>query len=930
MDNKNKQLVINLFYTVSFWCLQAIWVVLTALALYMIPIMLLINQSPITPTIVVATVFAIVVPIVTAIVGVILMVRRKFKQLWLVFLAVSTPLFLLTLFVIFVVPQVGIELFIGLTMCLIGATTLLLDTTTSKPDNESSQPWKALGYGIGAVATAYIFIVWIWFVPDVVFTSIAAPLNSLAIPTDPSQFISAILGLLMLTGLFGLLSLFFFSPAYCLFLYCRAWWRNVRSGMQSQQKGTIVGLGVTAAIVFGIFGLMLVNYTTRPEYQAIRINEQVASIDSDNAKQTYLQLLDAGDSNREALLLQYLADRSYPFDYTDNFFAGRYCNNNDSDTGVCKMAFDFIKTIAFPVFYPGDYKLDASNSIDSYSQIFDVTIQEAHGEEIASAAAPGSLGMRAFRPSDGAVGIIDTNDQQVLVSNVDIEAEVFTTTNLYRTTYTLTLRNRNVFDQEAFIEFEVPEYSVVNNLSLGPNLEHPGQFAPVGAATEVYEGSITRNVDPALMTQVGPRLYRLRVYPVPSNSNNAGGTLEYYGSTNAEVITKLPRYTKVQFTVSGRTGSKLEIIPFAYQRNLVVSDFTLINADLDIIGAGESSIQGLTDPDEWEVSSSDLFGTEPLLVMDNFNIDNSACSAINTDLNISPKQVSGIENVKLLVDISASNLNHRTGTETKAEWQQVVDYLTATVSPDASYDIYAYNYQLDEVASDAQTSEIDAKLQELELWGYTDSDVLASQLQGNAHDLIVVISDSSQFEYYEDKNPSIDYLQVGSPVMLFEIGPTFSPQKQFTTASVYLSGGSSHLSNELEDPVDYSCGIPAMEPSSAEVDIIRSLDGYLSGSVLADNADDFTQLLATISERTAATEFVNPFVAEIAIVTDQQQQQLDELSEEDDAYDAKFENGEFGLPMSMDSNINMGAIVLVLLVVVAVTLSHQQQKRVEG
>jgi putative PEP-CTERM system integral membrane protein len=76
-------------------------------------------------------------------------------------------------------------------------------------------------------------------------------------------------------------------------------------------------------------------------------------------------------------------------------------------------------------------------------------------------------------------------------------------------------------DQEVVYEFSLPEHAVITDLRLGTSLEHRGEIAPRGAAQQTYVNQVRRMVDPALLEQTGPRQYRLRVYPVPGVSQNA-------------------------------------------------------------------------------------------------------------------------------------------------------------------------------------------------------------------------------------------------------------------------------------------------------------------------------------------------------------------------------------------------------------------------
>lgn len=74
-------------------------------------------------------------------------------------------------------------------------------------------------------------------------------------------------------------------------------------------------------------------------------------------------------------------------------------------------------------------------------------------------------------------------------------------------------------DEEIVYEFSLPIAAVITDLKLGQNLEYKGQIAPKGAANQVYQEQVNRFRDPALLEQVGPNQYRLRVYPIPGTQN---------------------------------------------------------------------------------------------------------------------------------------------------------------------------------------------------------------------------------------------------------------------------------------------------------------------------------------------------------------------------------------------------------------------------
>ena len=111
--------------------------------------------------------------------------------------------------------------------------------------------------------------------------------------------------------------------------------------------------------------------------------------------------------------------------------------------------------------------------------------------------------------------------QQVQLRSRDILANTLGTDHVVEVTVTdsyTTFVNR---DQEVVLEFSLPEHAVITDLKLGSALQFQGQIAPRGAADQVYNEQVWRRVDPALLEQVGPRQYRLRVYPVPASTNRA-------------------------------------------------------------------------------------------------------------------------------------------------------------------------------------------------------------------------------------------------------------------------------------------------------------------------------------------------------------------------------------------------------------------------
>jgi putative PEP-CTERM system integral membrane protein len=80
-------------------------------------------------------------------------------------------------------------------------------------------------------------------------------------------------------------------------------------------------------------------------------------------------------------------------------------------------------------------------------------------------------------------------------------------------------RNTTSERQEVVYYFSLPESAVITGVWLGYSPDRNQRFQPIvaprGAAQAVYRNEVRQNLDPALVEQIGPRQYRLRVFPVP-------------------------------------------------------------------------------------------------------------------------------------------------------------------------------------------------------------------------------------------------------------------------------------------------------------------------------------------------------------------------------------------------------------------------------
>jgi putative PEP-CTERM system integral membrane protein len=145
-----------------------------------------------------------------------------------------------------------------------------------------------------------------------------------------------------------------------------------------------------------------------------------------------------------------------------------------------------------------------------YQDFFDTPIIEGEREEIVSAVTSTWSSQQAEAAWQAA------DDREVRLARQEItiqEHGEWAEVELYEV-----YENRTQQNQEVIYYFNLPESAVLTGLWLGNSPDRVERFAfqvaPRGAAQTVYREETRRNIDPALLEQIGPRQYRLRAFPV--------------------------------------------------------------------------------------------------------------------------------------------------------------------------------------------------------------------------------------------------------------------------------------------------------------------------------------------------------------------------------------------------------------------------------
>ena len=310
-------------------------------------------------------------------------------------------------------------------------------------------------------------------------------------------------------------TLFVLTPIAVPVLTLRAWWRSL--------SGQVYRLGwvrptalvcVVIAVSTGIFVLA----NRQPQGTAFALLAQPPA-----SQEEARALVNRSSSIRTGLLNAYLA----PFRYISS--QGGVAHISSMYEGTFRMpsqqAFAvqrLYEGFASPLLYqPVDPQLIAKSKnplVDEpqeaarlYQRFFDETITQGERETIVRAV------RSTWSPDQAEAAWQAVDDREVHLVRQEVTLQEhgdWADVELHEV-----YQNQTADLQEVIYYFNLPESAVITGIWLGNSHNKAGAFnfqvAPRGAAQAVYREETRVNRDPALVEQIGPCQYRLRVYPVP-------------------------------------------------------------------------------------------------------------------------------------------------------------------------------------------------------------------------------------------------------------------------------------------------------------------------------------------------------------------------------------------------------------------------------
>ncbi|WP_199245165.1 TIGR02921 family PEP-CTERM protein [[Phormidium] sp. ETS-05] len=284
--------------------------------------------------------------------------------------------------------------------------------------------------------------------------------------------------------------------------------------MYGRQKTWIASLATVTASL-----LIFIASQQQPQINAFQLLANPSQ--TDTARQ---ELLAKSDAIRDGLVNAYL----YPYRYLNNWqdikhIRQIYRKTFDISPETAQIVQNTYNQLMSPFLYQGE-STDIDKAEKLYADFFDQPLQKAESAAIQKAL------KSTFNQDEVKAGLIDVNQQKVRLTQQNITIEDkgdWADIELYEV-----YENQTTEPLEIFYSFSLPESAVITGMWLGESENRaqrfPFQISPRGAAQQVYNDQVRRErpIDPALLEQVGPRHYRLRVFPIPPRQTVTRGAAQ--------------------------------------------------------------------------------------------------------------------------------------------------------------------------------------------------------------------------------------------------------------------------------------------------------------------------------------------------------------------------------------------------------------------
>lgn len=613
-------------------------------------------------------------------------------------------------------------------------------------------------------------------------------------------------------------TLFVLTPIVVPILSAKAWWQTLSSMIRRRGR---LRPALLVVLVLAACAILFFMANQQPQHQAFALLETPPTSMAEAQS-----LLGKQNSIRTGLLNAYLA----PFRYMSavgEVVHVRMIYQDIFDMTESRAAAiqDMYETVASPLLYDPVHSLKSASRQDNvafqrepqeaarlYQRFFDQTIVEGERQEIVHA-------VRNTWSQDQAEAAWQAVDD-VEIYLVRQEVQVQEHGDWAEVELLEVYQNQTSDRQEVIYYFNLPESAVLTGVWLGNSPDRAMRFAyqvaPRGAAQAVYRNETLQLKDPALLEQIGPRQYRLRVFPVLPvlitwDENRSHTTVE----------DAPPLYLWLTYqTLAAEQGWPMPNL--AVKRNVFWDDDTerLVNGSPMVVD-GEAWLPEMVstvEPITPRAHHVDLPGGQSVL----------AEPVSQVDL---PQLPTGLR-LAVVLDRSRSMTDHTD--------QVTVELarLQELAGPDAEVDVYltASPYRGE---SPSRVSLADLDLDNILYFGGQNAAQLLAQFEdlrsGHAYDAVLVLTDGSGYELGENE---IEVPIPAAPVWLVHLSSDLPlGYDDETLEAIQASGGG--VVGELEEALTRLAVSLAPEGGTSGAGLVSRdlVDGYMWTVLPADQAE---------------------------------------------------------------------------------------------
>ncbi len=618
------------------------------------------------------------------------------------------------------------------------------------------------------------------------------------------------------------------------------WWQNLQQSIERYGKRQVQALvGGLAIVWLGSF----IALQQQPQVEAFSLLKQTPVDHQTNLQKSELL--------RQGFINAYLAEYRY-LRYSDDrqvFAAYRWLQFPDSMAQGIQATYNLV---THPFTYQGKRE-DRQAAANGYAQFFDESILRGEKKTIRHAVESD------FNRSQANAGLWSIDTKRVLLAQQQVKVSPhgdWADVELHET-----YANQTIDPQEIFYYFSLPESASVTGVWLGETDDlarrFPFQIATRGAAQKTYKAELQRRVapvDPALLEQVGPQNYRLRVFPVLANQ---------------------PMHMWMTYKVMKQDG----IWPLPHlneHRNVYWNKNTQRTIDNQpIAGAGDWLPQSIA-------ADKSAPQVHQLTLPNGSNIIAKPFDAKGYNL---PKD----RRLAIVLDSSYSMNAHR------LELAKTIGWLQTNILPHNQIDLY----QADSQPEKAQLLPLAGfKPDKVVFYGKIDPQQMLAQFhtlsQGTAnpkYDAIVAITDRGSYELTTDRK--LERSQP-APFWMVHLGGLPHAYDDATIASIQSSGGS--ISTDIKTVMQRIATLPSLGEGTSLLSVVDNYAWFLSQAkdpaAQQDNNFDAIaarQWVTQVSQSLKPTQLkeldavhvlakryniVTPYSSAIVLVNDAQKQSL--------------------------------------------------------